>query len=193
MSDLHKLRTKLCRELAQSEHDARTHPRREARRLGDTPPGRALRAIAAHAAATQPRFDALMQRRGQRLGRRLGRTVGAVFSALRHAVFDRMIGTERSFRGTLLGLRHGVDVMRLLRAVASREGDLYLAGYCDEVLAERVALLERAERALAWFADRPTLALRSGLQVALHPGPEPGAVARARAPARRAGARSRSA
>jgi hypothetical protein len=174
MRDLHKLRAKLCRELAQSEHDARIHPRREAGRLGDTPPGRALRAIATHAAGTYPRYAALMQRRGRRIGLGLGRTVGALFSALRHAIFDRVIDTERSYRATLLGLRHGVDVMRLLRAVAAREGDLYLAAYCDDVLAERLALLDRAEHALGWFADRPAFALRSGLHLALQAGPSRG-------------------
>jgi len=171
MKDLHKLHAKLCRELAQSEHSARTHSLREARRLGDSPPARALRAIAGHAASKRARLEVVMERRGQRIGLRLGRAVGAMFSALRHAIFDRMIDTERSYRGTLLGLYHGVDVMRLLRAVAAREGDLYLMAFCDEVLGERLALLERAERALSWFAERPALALRSGLQSALHPGP----------------------
>jgi len=171
MKDLDKLHAKLCRELAQSEHSARTHCLREARRLGDTPPARALREIAAHAEAMQPRLEVAMRRTGQRTGLRLGRAVGALFSALRHALFDRMIDTERSYRGTLLGLRHGVDVMRLLRAVASREGDLYLEAYCEEVLAERIRLLGRAERALSWFAERPALALRSGLHSALHPTP----------------------
>lgn len=171
MSHLDKLQAKLCRELAQSERDAQTHTLREARRLGDTPPAGALRAIAAHARSMQPRLEVAMRRGGQRIGLALGRTVAAVFSALRHAIFDRLIDTERSYRATLLGLRHGVDVMRLLCAVAGRRGDLYLAAYCDETLVERLALLQRAERALAWFADRPALALRSGFQNALHPGP----------------------
>lgn len=171
MTDLHRLSAKLCRELSQSEHSAWVHARREARRLRDLPPGRALREISAHAGATRPRFEALMRRRRQRIGPGLGRAVGAAFSALRHAVFDRILDAERSYRGTLLGLRHGADVLRLLRAVAAREGDLDLAIFCDEVLVERLVLLERAERALAWFADRPALALRSGLQLTLHPGP----------------------
>jgi hypothetical protein len=169
MKDLDKLHAKLCRELAQSEHSARMHCLREARRLGDTPPARALRTIAAHAEAMQPRLEVVMRRGGP--GLRLGRAVGALFSALRHAVFDRMVDTERSYRGTLLGLHHGVDVMRLLRAVAAREGDLYLEAYCEEALAERIRLVERAERMLSWFAERPALALRSGLGNALHAGP----------------------
>jgi hypothetical protein len=171
MDDLHRLGAKLCRELAQSEHDARVQPLREARRLGNIPPGRALRDIAAHAQVVRPRLESLMRDQGQRVGLGLGRTVGAIFAVLRHAIFDRVIDAERSYRGTLLGLRHGVDIMRLLRAVAAREGDLLLAIFCDEVLVERLVLLDRAEQALSWFAERPTLALRSGLQLTLHPGP----------------------
>jgi hypothetical protein len=170
MTDLDQLCNKLCRELAQSEHDADVHTRREARRLGDAPPARALRAISAHAAASRPRLAALMRQRHQRVGLGLGRAVGAVFAVLRHAIFDRVIGAERSFRATLLGLRHGIDAMRLLRAVAAREGDLQLAGYCDDVLVERLVLVAHAERALGWFADRPGLALRSGWRLALHSG-----------------------
>ncbi len=170
MSDLDKLRTKLCRELAQSEQSARVHPVREARRLGNVPPAAALRAIAGHAAQLRPRFEALVQR--DRLGGfGVARAVGKLFSALRHAVFDRMIDTERSFRGTLLGLRHGVDTARLLREVARRSGDVYLLAFCDELLAQRLPLIARAEASLAWFAEQPGRALQSGLRAALPSAP----------------------
>ena len=177
MDDLHKLREKLCREVAQSEHSARSHTLREARRLGDAPPALALRAIAAHAEAIRPRLEALLRRNRQQIGSRLGRTADTVLAALRHAVVDHLppvthlLDVERGYRAVLLGLRHGVDAVRLLRAVAAREGDFRLAGFCDELLLERLARLERAERSLGWFADRPTLALRSGLQGALSPRP----------------------
>jgi hypothetical protein len=170
MTDLDQLCNKLCRELAQSERSAEVHTLREARRLGDVPPARALLALSDHARAARPRLALLMRRRDQRVGLGLGRAVGEMFSALRHAIFDRLIDAERSFRGTLLGLRHGIDAMRLLRAVAAREGDLALAGYCEDVLAERLVLVAHAERALGWFADQPGLALRSGLSLALHSG-----------------------
>ena len=165
MSDLHKLRTKLCRELAQSEQSARVHPIREARRLGKVPPAAALRTIAEHAAVMRPRLEALM--RDQPAGLRLGRWAGKLFSVLRHGLFDRMIDTERSFRGTLLGLRHGVDTARLLREVAWRLGDPYLVAFCDELLARRLPLIARAEATLSWFADQPARALQSGLRAAL--------------------------
>jgi hypothetical protein len=169
MSDLDKLRTKLCRELAQSEQSARVHPVREARRLGDVPPAAALRAIAEHAEQLRPRFESLLQR-DRVVGVGLGRAVGKLFSALRHAVFDRMIDTERSFRGTLLGLHHGIDTARLLREVARRANDIYLFAFCDELLAQRLPLVAKAEATLAWFADQPARALQSGLRAALPTG-----------------------
>ena len=71
MSDpLVRLRDKLCRELAQAEHDARSHTRREAKRLGDCPPGRALLAIAEHADDVELAFAKLTKHR-RSVGRRL--------------------------------------------------------------------------------------------------------------------------
>lgn len=174
MNDLPRLRYKLCRELARRELAMEVRATREARRLGDTPPGRVARAIAAHVEAVEPRLRALMRRRGQRVGLGFGRTAGAVLAAVRHAVLDpaidRAVDRERSFRATLLELRRGADLLRLLRAVATRAGDPYLAGFCDDVLVERLVLAERAERTLGWFADEPARALRAGLRVALHAG-----------------------
>lgn len=169
MSELHKLHRKLCRELSQSEHSAIVHTRREARRLGDVAPAHALRALAEHAQAVRPRFDALVAKRQPMRGIRIGESVGEVFSVLRHALFDRLIDTERSYRGTLLGCRHGVDIVRLLREVALREHDTPIVRFCDDWLVERLGLLERAEQALAYFADQPARALKSGLAVALEP------------------------
>jgi hypothetical protein len=168
MQDLHKLCTKLCRELAQSEHSATVHPRREARRLGDISPAHALLAIAAHADEVRPRFEALMAKR-QPHGIKAGRAFGHVFSTIRHVIADRVIDLERSYRGTLLGLRHGIDVVRLLREVALREHDTHLVRFCDEFLLERLALIEGAEQALAWFAEQPARAIRSGMRLALQP------------------------
>ncbi len=169
MNELYKLRRKLARELAQSEKDAMLHTVREARRLGDVPPARALREIAAHAKALEPRFESLMTR-DQTLGLGVGRAVGHLFSALRHFFFDRLIDTERSFRATLLGLRHGVDAARLLREVALRAGDPRLVRFCDELLVDRLCLLEHAEQTLTWFAEQPAIALRSGFRMALSNG-----------------------
>lgn len=168
MSDLHKLCTKLCRELAQSEHSAVVHTRREAKRLGDISPAHALLAISEHAKELRPRFEALMVKR-QPNGIKVGRAFGQVFSLVRHVIADRFIDVERSYRGTLLGLRHGIDVARLLREVALREHDTHLLRFCDEFLVERLGLIEGAEQALAWFAEQPSRAIRSGMRLALQP------------------------
>jgi hypothetical protein len=168
VNHLDKLYCKLCRELAQSERSAVVHTRREARRLGDSPPARALRGLGAHALAMKPRFDSLMRRR-HLAGLFAGRRVGEMFSALRHFLFDRLIDVERSYRGTLLGFHHGVDVVRLLHDVAEREGDEHMVAYCDDWLRQRLPLIEAAERELRWFAEAPRKAIRSGLRVAFEP------------------------
>jgi hypothetical protein len=170
MEELSRLRAKLCRELAQSERSADVHTRREARRLGDAPPARALIALADHARSQKPRFEVLACKRQPRRGLQIARAVGDMFSLLRQTLFDRLIDTERSYRATLLGFRHGIDTTRLLREVAIRMGDQRLVQFCDEWLEQRVVLVHDAERQLAWFADAPRRALRSGLRVALGQG-----------------------
>ena len=84
-----------------------------------------------------------------------------------------MIDTERSYRLTLLGLKHGVDATRLLREVVALTNDVALLKFCDLVLVERLCLVEDAEQALAWFAENPETALRSGARLALTPSAEP--------------------
>ncbi len=160
MTELQKLREKLCRELAQSEHAAIVQPRREARRLGDVPPATALRAIADHAAAMKPRFDSVIpERRASRRGVAIGRGVGEMFSTLRNVVFDRIIDAERSYRGTLLGVSHGIDLVRMLRAVADRENDQALLELCHDWLTTRLALIAHAQDRLDWFVEQPAFAL----------------------------------
>jgi hypothetical protein len=169
---LSRLRRKLSRELAQSEHDAMIHPLREARRLGNIPPAAALRAIAAHAAHLRPRLDALLLRH-QPFGIRVGRWVARVFSGLRHFFVDRLLSAERSYRGTLLGLAHGLDTARLLREVAHRGEELRLFRFCDDLIAQREPLIREAERTLSWFAVHPGTALASGMRLAIG-GPSDG-------------------
>jgi hypothetical protein len=159
MQDLQKLYTKLLRELAQSEESAIVHPRREAKRLGDIAPAHALLAISAHAEELRPRFEALMVKR-QPNGIKVG---------IRQLIADRVIDAERSYRGTLLGVRHGIDLTRLLREVALHARDTHFVKFCDELLVERLGLIEGAEQALAWFAEEPSRAIRSGARLALEP------------------------
>jgi len=160
--DLRDLCNKLCRELAQAEQSAVVHPAREARRLGNSPPGRALAAISEHARSLRPELEVLCT--PQPFGIRVGQLVGKAFSALRTALFDRLIDAERSYRGTLLGLRHGIDLARLLREVALRRDQVGLIHFCERLLVERTALIEDAETALTWFAEEPGSALRSGVR-----------------------------
>ena len=168
-TELRRLREKLCRELAQSEHDAVIQCAREAARLRACPPAEKLRAIAAHAEHLRPRLDALLIP-GQPIGIRVGRLVGEAFSGLRHFFFDRMLSAERSYRATLLGLQHGIDAARLLRDVARREELIRLFRFCDDLIAEREVLVREAERALVWFAEHPEIAMASGARIALGSG-----------------------
>jgi hypothetical protein len=171
VNPLRKLYNKLSRELAQSERSAIVHTRREARRLGDTPPARALRALGAHALAMRPRFDGVFTRR-MPIGALAGRKFGELFSVLRHLLFDRLIDVERSYRGTLLGFHHGVDCAHLLRDVAERLDERDAVAFLDMMLAQREPLIEAAERELAWFAERPRKAIQSGLRGAFEPARE---------------------
>jgi hypothetical protein len=156
-----RLRDKLCRELAQAERDARLHPRREARRLGEGAAAEALFAIADHADGIEP---VLMKVLGQRqsVGIKVAHAVASVFSGVRHLFLDRVIGRDRSYRATLLGLKHGVDVARLLREVATLSQEVALIKFCDLFLVERLCLLEDAEQAFLWFAENPEIALGHG-------------------------------
>jgi hypothetical protein len=165
-SPYEELRIKLLRELFQCEHDVATHPAREARRFGDTPPGIALRAIANHGAVALGQLS-LISRHGTEARAKLGHLVGEVVSLTRYLFVDRLIDAERSYRATLLGLKHGIDVIRMLREVAERDGDLALSLWCEDTLIERESLVHEAEMAMAWFAEEPRMALRSGAALAL--------------------------
>ena len=159
-SSIRRLREKLCRELAQSEHDAVIHCQREAARYGTLPPGQVLRVIADHARELRPQLDWLWGGK-QGAGIHAARVVAEAFSALRHFAVDWMIDAERSYRATLLGLHHGLGVARLLREVADHQHDIDALQVCDELLEGRTRLLARAEDRLRWFAEHPDLALRS--------------------------------
>lgn len=160
-SDRRRLLDKLLRELVRSEAQASEHVTREARRIGDTPPVAALRDVATHAIEMRPRFDQLLD--GHSLvSAKSG--IAATLSSLRHLVTDRMQDPERAYRGALLDMRHGLDVVRVLRDVARLEELFALIRWCDDWLAARRTLVARVEAQLAWFAEQPSLP----------PTPEPG-------------------
>src|ERR1700748_3305972 len=100
-----KLIKHLGHELWQTEVSASQHCRREAERLGDTSPARALLACAKHAdtvLADLPHYGV----KRPLIASALGMALGKAFSEARDTVADKLIASERSYRGTLLGLRH---------------------------------------------------------------------------------------
>jgi hypothetical protein len=151
-SDRRRLLDKLLRELQRSEAQALEHPSREGRRLGETPPVDALRDVAMHALAMRPRLQLALEGHGLTAGRG---GIGATLSTLRQLVTDRIHDAERAYRAALLDLRHGLDVVRVLREVARLEELFGLIRWCDDWLPARRTLIARVEAHLAWFADQP--------------------------------------
>ncbi len=155
-----KLTKTLFPEVFQTENSAVLHPEREAKRLGGaTPPARAMRAISAHATAALRRLHALAAKRGRDSAESGGLAIGRLFSILRAFGSDLVLSSEKSYRATILGARHGLGVFMLLEQAALVEGDRELADFCAEWIAERSKLVEGAERELAWFAQNPDVAM----------------------------------
>jgi hypothetical protein len=80
--------------------------------------------------------------------------ISARLSTLRHLVTDRLNDAERAYRSALLDLRHGLDVVRVLREVARLEELFALIRWCDDWLVARRTLVARVEAQLDWFADQ---------------------------------------
>lgn len=150
----------LARELFQTETSAARHSLREAKRLGDTPPAAALRAVAEHAEAVLRELPALARRNDMPISEG-GRAAGRLFSEVRERIGDRLIDGERSYRGTLLGCRHGIDVVRMLQHIAQSLGRVELDAFCAAWLNTRTVLVQRVEDELCWFVAHPEAALRS--------------------------------
>jgi hypothetical protein len=158
-TDGQKLLRSLGRELFQTEASARLHCKREAERLGDAPPAAPLMKAAAHA---EQALKSLWRRGiGRQVpGSVVGAVAGVLLSNVRELFLDRVIRGERSYRGTLLGMRHGVDLVFLLKDVARQEGDIELEVWCDDWLSVRVPLVQQTEASLAWFAEHADRASR---------------------------------
>jgi hypothetical protein len=152
-----RLYRNLGRELFQTEVSASLHCRREADRLGNVPSAEPLLAASLHAADTLRALPDLARAHGLPVSV-FGGLAGAVFSTLRDAVIDRLVCSERSYRGTLLGMRHGVDVVRMLQLVALEVGNPLLATWCTSWLLVRIPLVEQASDQLEWFAAHPEIA-----------------------------------
>jgi hypothetical protein len=148
----------LFMELFQTEESAREHPRIEAERLGGSPPGRAVRAVAAHAERVLPELERLAAAEGLATNS-FGKWIGDTFSSFRRRAFDQILGREKSYRSTLIGLHHGIDVVRLLRSAARAAGRARIEAFCEGWLAERTPLVAECAKQLDWFGEHPHLAL----------------------------------
>jgi hypothetical protein len=152
VAERNRLLNKLLRELLRAEHRAMDHALREARRTGETPPAAALRAIAAHSQAMRPRL--IRQLDGHALVPEHAR-ISATLTTLRYIFAERVHhDAERAYRVALHDLRHGVDVVRVLREVARLDELLGLIRWCDDWLSARRTLVARASAQLAWFGER---------------------------------------
>jgi hypothetical protein len=149
----------LLPEAFQAEDSAASHASREAARLASVPPGLAMRAVAEHARTTRAALPELARSRGEDAGAATSR-IGRLFSDVRELGADLMLSSEKSFRGTLLGLHHGLGVFLLLEDAAIAAGDQKLEDFCRAWLSERTRLVTDIERDLAWFAANPERALR---------------------------------
>jgi hypothetical protein len=146
------------KELFQAERSATRHPRVESDRLGATPPGNAMDEIALHAEKQLDELDDIAVLRGIADGA-APKAIGRVFSSIRDNLTDLTTSAEQSYRLTLLGVRHGIDLVRLLRELAIRADDRGLKAWTEGWLLRRVELAEQAEAQLEWFAEHPARAL----------------------------------
>ena len=145
-------------EVFQAERSALEHPRKEADRLGDAPPGLAMRAVSLHAKRCLRELQDLSLRvdlPGGFFGQKLGRA----FSIVRSSATDRLVTREISYRGTLLGMHHGVDVIALTMSAAEYESDVDLVEWCMRTLDGRRPLVAKCQSELAWFGRHPEVAM----------------------------------
>ena len=84
---------------------------------------------------------------------------GSLLSQLRDKILDRLIQSERSYRATLLGIRHGVDLVVSLRHASEAVGNEHIFDFCESWLVQRNVLMERVEEELVWFSRHPDAAV----------------------------------
>ncbi len=155
---LARLRATLMRELFQTERSAEEHCTREAGRLAASPPAAALRACALHANHVNQALPDLARANELPVSHG-GSVLGRALSFMRTAIVDRTIEEERSYRATLVGLRHGIDVVRMLQYVATASDQRGLAEFCVGWLNEREPLVAEVAKSMRWFAQHPAVAV----------------------------------
>jgi hypothetical protein len=155
----------LFAEVGQTERSAIRHPRVEARRLGECPPAAALLNVTTHAERAKPALESLAGERGA-TRTAVGAMVGSLFSIGRNGLADFFLTAEQSYRGTLLGMRHGYDVVTLFRLAALAEGDAPVVAWTDAWLSEREPLLRNVADQMRWFVAHPERALQNAKELA---------------------------
>lgn len=152
-------------ELFQTERSAERHGQVEAERLGDAPPAAPLLLVSAHATNALAELDALARARGHEAAK-AGEGVGQFFSEVRQKIADLALTREMSYRGTLLGIRHGIDLVALVHHAAA-DSDPELHSWTKAWLEERTRLVDAAARELSWFARNPEIAEQPVVEGAL--------------------------
>jgi hypothetical protein len=160
-------------EASRAERTVRSHCSREADRLGSTPPGWSMRAVAnrAHRALRDLRPLAVERGDGEGAGRgdtvALGARLGRLLADVRKMGADLRLSNEKSYRATLLEIHQAAVAFLLLEDAAVAAGDQELADYCHRWLADRTRLIGDVERDLAWFAANPERALGRAMPLLL--------------------------
>jgi hypothetical protein len=149
----------LLREVYQTETSAVQHCKREAERLGSSSPAAAMVAISEHASRAMPRLVELCQRENLPVSA-AGGLAGRLFSQVRDKLADRIVQSERSYRLTLVGIRHGIDLMRMVRSAAESADRSALSEFCSVWLDTRVVLTQHVEDEMRWFVRHPELATK---------------------------------
>jgi hypothetical protein len=154
-----RLMHRLARELYQNELQSLAEARREVRRLGGEPPGVAMSDVVQHASHVVRVLPKLFEERGIVDGGLVGPIASLLLGALRRLGVDLVLGHERSYRLTLLGQRHGIDLVFELEQLAIQMHDAPLTEWCRGWLERRVPLVTAVERQLQWFVAHPERAL----------------------------------
>jgi hypothetical protein len=122
-----------------------------------------MRAVSEHARHSMSGLLPFARTRGDGAEVAAGNRLGRLLSDVRTLGTDMMLSSEKSYRGTLLGIHHGILTFLLLEDAATAAGDQDLADFCASWLGERTKLIAEAERDLAWFAANPERAMRRAL------------------------------